>query len=631
MTIISDESSWKKEFRNGSAFVIALMWVAFQCYIAVFAGIPTNILRAVHVAFACSLVFMTKPVSENDTPAGFGLDMLCALLCLSTALFFLFNGQRYLTRIAYIANVYTEDLVMGVLTILLVIEACRRTLGMGMTLVALFFIGYSFVGPRLPGIFNHGGTSLSNFIELQFMTTNGLYGSPAGVSVDTIFYFMVFGAFLSATPAGRLFISLAQCLTCHAKGGAGKASVLTSVLFGMISGSAAANVATVGILTYPPMEKTGFRPIFGASILSIAGTSGQLIPPIMGAASFLMANFLGVSYFKIVTCAIIPSLLYVAACYFLVHFEAKRCNIPAPEVNMAEVRQQIRSYSYLSLPLVLLVVMIAAGRSLMYSAVFSIGALIVLCSFRKDTRMGFAKILRTAASGAISATIIAVPCAVAGIVAGVLTNTGFGLKVSALIVGVSQGNLMLALILTMVMVIVLGMGMPTSAAYIMSAVLLAPALQKMDVPPLVAHFFIFYYANLSTITPPVALASYTAAGIAKTPFWETGMEAFRLAMPVYLIPIVFAYSPALLGLGTPVQCAVSTFCTILAMLGMACAVIGYFDSALSMAQRLAAALGSAALVCPWTVCKVAGAAVLAVMGFWALKDRRPAAAAVLRK
>ena len=616
------DAAWKKEFRGNSTFIIALIWVAFQCYIAMLAGIPTNIQRAVHVAFACALVFLTKPALKEDGALGFSLDMACAVFCLTTAAFFLFNGQRYLSRIAYISPVFAEDLILGVLTILLVVECCRRSLGMGMTLVALFFIAYAFVGPWLPGIFNHGGSNLSGFVELQFMTTNGLYGSPAGVSVDTIFYFMIFGAFLSATPAGTLFISLAHCLTRRAIGGAGKASVLTSVLFGMISGSAAANVATVGILTYPPMEKAGFKPIFGASMLSIAGTSGQLIPPIMGAASFLMANFLGVSYFKIVACAIIPSFLYVLSCYFLVHFEAKRCAIPAPVVDMAEVKRQIKSYAHLSLPLILLVAMIAMGRSLMNSAVVSVGTLLLLCSLRKDTRMGVVEILKTMASGAVSAMVVAVPCAVAGIVAGILTNTGFGLKISALIASFSQGNLMLALLLSMAMIIILGMGMPTSAAYIMSAVLLAPALQKMDVPPLVAHFFIFYFANLSTITPPVALASYTAAGIAKTPFWETGMEAFRLGMPVYLIPIVFAYSPALLGLGSPLEILWGVGCTSVALLGMSAATIGYFNTALSMAQRLAITAGALAMICPWPASQAAGAAVLALTAFYLLKGRR---------
>ena len=605
-----DTESRKQQFRRRVSYVTALLWVFFQCYIAFSTSIPTNIQRSVHVSFACALVFLTKPVDHRDRTAGFALDMGCFGICVAAILFFVANGQRYLSRIAYISPVYLEDLVFGILILLLVVECCRRSLGIAMTLVAVFFIAYAFLGNYLPGILRHGGTDLVSFVEMQFMTTNGLYGTPTGVSLDTVFYFMIFGAFLAATPAGTLFISLAHYLTRRTRGGEGKATVLASVLFGMISGSAAANVATVGTLTYKSMEKAGFKPIFGASILSIAGTAGQLIPPIMGAAAFLMANFLGVSYFTIAVCAIIPSLLYVLAVYFLVHFEAKKCGIDKPELDVSRVKQEIKLYIHLLLPLVLLVTLIARGRSLMNAAVISVVLLIALCTLRKDTRMSIQVILKTMADGAMAAVVVAVPCAVAGIVSGILTNTGFGLKISALIAQVSQGNLLLALLLAMVMIIILGMGMPTSAAYIMSAVLLAPALQEMAVQAIVAHFFIFYFANLSTITPPVALASYTAAGIAKTPFWETGMEAFRLSIPIYLIPLVFAFSPALLGLGTAAEIVFSIVCTAAALLGLAVATIGYFDSPVTMPMRVLIGAASVLVIVPELLSTIIGAVIL---------------------
>ena len=524
------------------------------------------------------------------------------------------NGERFLSRIAYIAPVYLGDIVMGTLVIVLLIECCRRCLGMSMTLVVTFFIVYVFTGPYLPGIFQHRGSDFTSFIELQFMSTNGVYGTPTGVSVDTIFYFMIFGAFLAATPAGKLFISLAQFFTRKAKGGEGKATVLACALFGMISGSAAANVATVGMLTYPSMEKAGFRPIFAASILSVAGTAGQLIPPIMGAAAFLMADFLGVNYFIIVMCAIIPSMLYLLALYFLVHYESKKYNIQTPEMDIEDLKRQIKSFLYLMIPLVMLVALIGMGRSLMYSTMTSVAVLIVLCALKKESRMSILTILNTMVAGAVSSVVVAVPCAVAGIITGILTYTGFGLKVSALIAQVSQGSLLLALMLTMAMVIVLGMGLPTSAAYIMSAVLLAPAIQSLGVDPLVAHFFIFYFANLSTITPPVALASYAAAGIAKTPFWETGIYAFRLSLAIFTIPFVFVYSPALLGLGTVFEIVTSFTFMAFGLLGMAIAIIGFARYPVPMPIRIVLAVASIMLIYPETISSVIG--IVVVIACW---------------
>ena len=612
----------KAYFRKSSVWVIALIWVAFQLYIAFRAGIPTNVQRTVHVAFACALVFLTRPLQKNDELPWFSFDVVCASLCLVNVFYIMQNGQRFLSRIAYISPIYVNDIVIGTLTILLLIECCRRCLGMSMTLVVTFFIVYVFAGPVLPGIFRHRGTDFVRFIELQFMTTNGIYGTPTGVSVDTIFYFMIFGAFLAVTPAGKLFISLAQFLTRKAKGGEGKATVLACALFGMISGSAAANVATVGMLTYPSMKKAGFRPIFAASILSVAGTSGQLIPPIMGAAAFLMADFLGVNYFVIVMCAVIPSLLYLLALYFLVHYEAKKYDIQTPEMDIEDLKRQIKSFIYLMIPLIMLVVLIGMGRSLMYSTMTSVALLLVLCAFKKESRMGVRKILDTMVDGATSSVVVAVPCAVAGIITGILTYTGFGLKVSALIAQVSQGSLLLALLLTMAMVIVLGMGLPTSAAYIMSAVLLAPAIQSLGVDPLVAHFFIFYFANLSTITPPVALASYTAAGIAKTPFWETGIYAFRLSIAIFTIPFVFVYSPALLGLGSVTEIITGFAFMAFGLMGMAIAIIGFARYPVSMPMRILLAVASLMLIYPETISSIVG--VVIVISSWFYLNREQA-------
>lgn len=618
-------SPTQKNIRSITLKIIAMLWVIFQFYITFFIGIPTIVARSVHVAFAASIVFLIKPLSKDDKKYTFILDMLCSAFYIAAAIYLLNNGERYLSRMAYIDEIFPLDIIIGIIFITLLIETCRRTLGLSMTIVVLVFIGYVFFGSNLPGVFRHRGIDINSFIELQFMTTNGIFGTASGVSVDTVFYFMIFGAFLSATPAGKLFISLAKFATRKSKGGEGKTTIIACGLFGMISGSASANVASTGMLTYPAMEKAGFKPLFSASVLAIAGSGGQIIPPIMGAAAFLMADLLGISYFKIILYAIIPAVLYIMALYFLVHFEAKKCNIISEPVDVADLKKQIRDYFYLIIPLVMLVVFIGIGRSLMYSAVLSLIVLIVLCSFKAESRLSFKKIIDTLIDGAVSAVVVAIPCAIAGIVVGILTHTGFGLKVSAMIAAMAGGNLLLALFLTMIMVIILGMGMPTSAAYIMSAVLLAPALQKLGVMPVVAHMFIFYFANLSMITPPVALASYTAAGVAKTPFWETGIEAFKLSFVIFLIPYIFVYSPALLGIGTPIEIIKVVVTTVIGLIAMAISIIGFYKYKVSTAMRILLAAIALLLIIPEQITDIIGLVSFIAAVFYLTKEKKTAA------
>ncbi|NSW92922.1 MAG: TRAP transporter fused permease subunit [Firmicutes bacterium] len=615
-------TSTKKSIRSNTLKIVALLWVTFQFYIAFYIGIPTIVARTVHVAFAASIVYLTNPLSKDDNHYAFILDMLCSVFFVGATIFAIYNGERYLSRMAYIDPVFLFDKIMAITFIVLLIEACRRVLGLSMTVVVLVFISYVFFGSSLPGVFRHRGIDFISFIELQFMTTNGIFGTASGVSVSTVFYFMIFGAFLSATPAGKLFISLAKFATRKAKGGEGKTTIIACGLFGMISGAASANVASTGMLTYPAMEKAGFRPLFAASVLAIAGAGGQLIPPIMGAAAFLMADLVGVSYFNIILYATIPSILYIMSLYFLVHFEAKRCNIISEPVDIPDLKKQIRNYFYLLVPLVILVGLIATGKSLMYSAVLSLIVLVVLCTFKADSRLSFMKILDTLIKGAVSAVIIAIPCAIAGIIVGILTHTGLGLKVSSMIAAMAGGNLLLALFLSMLMVIVLGMGMPTSAAYIMSAVILAPALQKLGVMPIVAHMFIFYFANLSMITPPVALASYTAAGVAKTPFWGTGIEAFKLSMVIFLIPYIFVFSPALLGIGTPLEILWVVLTTSVGLIAMAIALIGFYKYKVPMVMRFVLAALSIMLIIPQLTTDIIGLAAFAATIFFLSREEK---------
>lgn len=575
-------SKLRKNIRNA----IALMWVCFQFYVCFKAGVSTIGLRGMHVGFAVAMVYLTKPMIKKDPVPAFIMDMALSLGGLLCGAYIFFDSSRIMSRMLYITKMTMSDLILGGIFIVLLIEACRRMLGLSMTIVCLIFIAYGLVGKSLPGVLAHRGMTLNSMIELQYVSTNGILGTAAGVSADTVFYFMIFGAFLSATPAGKLFISLARFVTQKTCGGEAKSMIIACGLFGMISGSAAANVASVGTLTYDSVTESGFRPKFAAAVLAIAGAGGQLIPPVMGAAAFLMADYVGMSYFKIVLYAIIPSVLYVLSLYFLVHYEAKRCGIEAHPVDTTVLKKMIFKYFYLLLPLILLVCLIAMGKTVRFASCYSIIALILMTSIQKESRMNIRQILNTFIDGAISAVIVAIPCAVAGIIVGILSYTSLGLTISSMISRMSGDRLWLALVLSMILVIIMGMGMPTSAAYIMSATLLAPAMTKIGVELIVAHFFIFYFANLSMITPPVALASYTAAGVAKTPFWETGIEAFKYSFIIFLIPYVFVYNPAVLGLGTPIEIITSVVPTVVGLWTVAIAMIGYMKDRIKAPVRI---------------------------------------------
>ncbi len=614
----------EQTIRNRLVYITALLWVAAQIYIA-FAPVPGMIIRPLHVSFCLILVFLLYPALKDRPGLSLALDAGPVLIVIFFMAYSVYYGDRIVTRLPFVDDLFTSDYFFNFALVVLLLEAGRRVLGWSMTIVALVFMAYSFFGANLPGILAHPIVSIADFVENQTMTSSGIYSSPIAASSDTIFYFMIFGAYLAATPAGTLFVAMAKYATRKAVGGAGKASIIASGLFGMISGSAAANVASVGTIVYPMMEKARYKPVFSAALLATAGTGGQLIPPVMGASAFIMADMIGVSYFKIVLCAIIPSMLYVGSLFWEVHLESYKQQMKPEILDKAELLGSIKRYFHLILPIVILVALIAWGRSLMYSALMSTLSLIVLCQLKKDTRISVAGIIKMAVDGAKSSVIVTLPCAIAGIVIGEVVYTGLGLRFSALIASVSAGNLLLALLLSTVMIIIMGMGMPTSAAYIMSAVLLAPAMQNLGIQPLVAHMFIFYFANMSMITPPVAIASYTAAGIAKTGLWETGVEAVRLALVLFLIPFVFVYNPGLLGIGSIYDIvSVTFFCTV-GVLSLGMGIIGHWRGNLSYLLRGAFIAAALCMIVPELVSSIIGIALFTLLLFYVqMRRRRPA-------
>lgn len=598
--------------RTRTAFIVSLCWLICQIYVA-FMAVPGMVVKPLHVGFTLLLVFMMKPLSKEHPTLSILIDSVCFLITLGFMGHILVHAERIVERIPFVDELLFTDKFYAFALVVFLMEAGRRYLGWSMTIIAAIFMAYSFFGKNLPGILGHSGVDILSFVENQVMTTGGIFSSPIAASADTIFYFMIFGAFLAATPAGKLFVSVAKYATRNSIGGAGKASIIASGLFGMISGSAAANVASVGVITYPMMQKGGFKPVFSAALLATAGTGGQLIPPVMGASAFIMADMIGVSYFKIIMCAILPSFLYVGSLLWEVHLEASKQQIKSEQIDSKEHLKVIKNYSHLVLPIVLLVACIALGRSLMYSALASTIALIVLCQLKKDTRLSVKEIIAMAVDGTKASVIVALPCALAGIVIGEVVFTGLGLRFSSIIASFSANNLFLALILSTIMIIIMGMGMPTSAAYIMSAVLLAPAMQNLGVEAIVAHMFIFYFANMSMITPPVAIASYTAAGIANTGLWATGIEAVRLALVLFMIPFVFIYNPALLGIGAPIDIIWVFFTCAVGIIGLGIGIIGYWKSTISKPVRALFIIAALLLIIPEIITDIVGLGMLFIL------------------
>ncbi len=616
-----------KRFLSFSALV-ALAWSGFQLYNA-YDPLHYMILRPLHVFLALALCFFVYPLSKDpEDRVRRGIDLVLSLISLGLAAYFLWDFERITTRTAFVDALTPLDYGLGVICVLVLLEASRRVAGIALTIILLVFIAYAILGPLIPGYMGHRGISFRHFIDLQFLSPSGIFTIPTGVSASIVFYFILFAAFLEVSGAGDLFIKLAFRLTGRARGGPAKAAVVASSLMGTVSGSAVANVAGTGIFTIPLMRKVGYSPTFAGAVEAAASTGGQLMPPIMGAAAFILAETIGLPYLQLVVAAILPAVIYYVSIYFMVDFQARRDGIrglppealPASEVPL--VRQ-----AHLGLPLVVLVATLAAGYSLLTVATSGIVTTVVVSYFRRDTWIGPEKFLAALESGARKSVSVAIPSAAAGIVIGVAVYTGLGIKLTSEIVELSHGFLFPALFIVMVACLILGMGMPTSAAYIMAAILLGQALQEFGLSALQAHMFIFYFAILSMVTPPIALSAYAAAGISGASMWSTGIQAFKLTFAGFLIPYALAYNPALLLEGSPWD-SLWVFATSVA--GVAClagSVIGHMLIRTGPVVRLALFAGSILLIVPELVTDAIGMSILvAVLGGQFIQQRRLLAA-----
>ncbi|MBP1157253.1 MULTISPECIES: TRAP transporter permease [unclassified Paenibacillus] len=606
-----------KKFVNLTS-VIAIGWSLFQLYTASFGSFTSMTQRAIHVAFALALTFCLMKQGEKETGKLIKyFNWLLAMVSLGIGAYIAVSAERLTSRIPYVDEMTSTDWILGVVLIVLLLEASRRTVGAAMTILALIFIAYGLWGQNMPGLLQHRGMSFEDMVNLQFLSIDGIFGAPVGVSVDFVFYFILFGAFLEVSGGGKLFIDIAHSVTRKLVGGSAKAAVVASSLMGTISGSAAANVASVGIFTIPLMRRTGFSAKFAATVESLASTGGQILPPIMGAAAFIMADMLGIPYAAICLAALIPAVLYYVAIYITVDLKAKKEGLgTAEEVEeFAEKKEKISKRLHLLIPLLVLVVFIFLGFTLQKAAFWSIIAIILVSWLRRDTRMTLIQLFEALASGAKQSIQVAIPCAVAGVIVGVIVYTGLGLKFTSLIIQFSFGNFVISLLLISLACIILGMGMPTTSAYIMAAVLMAPALQEFGVEKLTAHMFVFYLACLSMITPPVALATYSAAGIAGTKPFQTGLYAFYYAIPLLLIPFAFIMSPELLMMGEWYEIVMITAFTCVGIYSLCVGVVGFLFEKTSMVVRLGFYAASICLIVPEITSSIIGLIAFIALSF----------------
>lgn len=595
--------------------IIAIIMSLFHLYTAGFGTLLSVKQRSLHIIFAFALGFLLFPATKKSKKDRVSiLDIVFAILVV-IVFGYLFV---FVTEIANKGgNLNTIDLIFGSLAILITLEITRRVVGPELPIVAILFLLYAKFGPYLPGALGHRGYSFERIISHMYLTLEGILGIPIGVSATYVFLFILFGSFLDKTGVGKFFIDLAYSLTGHTKSGPAMTAVVASGLMGSISGSSVANTVTTGAFTIPLMKKTGYKPYFAGAVEATASTGGQIMPPVMGAAAFIMADFTGISYLYIIAAAAIPAILYYFAVGTMVHLEASKLGLKGlPREELPKLGKILKSNGYQLIPLLSIIFFLVKGYTAtlaaFYSIIISVIIAVIANFVKKEKTFGIKEFIGALEAGAKGSIGVACACACAGMIVGVVTLTGLGLKVAELIVTLAQGKLLLTLFFTMIASIILGMGLPTTAKYIVLATMAVPALLKLEVNLMAAHLFILYFGVIADITPPVALAAYAGAGIAGANSMKTGFQAVKLALAAFIVPYIFAVDSSLILVKDVTGTAV-TFIPIIeaipvivsAILGILClagAVEGYLVDECKVYERALLAIGALLLLKPglWT-------------------------------
>ncbi len=572
-----------KCWRQYITVIISVIFVVFQLYATLSGSITAQILRASHLAFVQLLAFLlfpaTKKMPRNTLPL---YDVLLGLVGAGCWMYIVINFQTLVRRSG---NNTTLDVIIGIIGILILFESCRRIVGLPIMTIATIFVIYAFAGKYLPGFLHHRGYSLQRVVCHLFYNTEGIMGTPIGACSTFIFLFILFGALLEKTGIGQFFIDVCNAIAGGASGGPAKVAVLSSALLGTVSGSSVSNTVGSGSFTIPMMKRLGYKGEFAGAVEASASTGGQLMPPIMGAAAFLMSESLGLPYITIVKAAIIPAVLYFTGIFITVHLEAKKLGLKGlPREQLPRFLPLFLSKGYMILPLVVIIWFLCSGKTAVFAALMGIVACLVigiavslvdLAKGRKPT-FGSKDIIDVMCAAARNIISVAIACGMAGIIIGVVTLTGLGLKLGAGLVSLAGGKLFLTLIFTMLASIILGMGAPTTANYLITSTITAGAIIQLGVQPLAAHMFAFYFGIIADITPPVALAAIAGAAIAKARPMKTAFNATKLAIGAFIIPYMFVYNSQMLMIDASIGRILFIIATaLIGMFGLSVALEGY--------------------------------------------------------
>ena len=639
-----------KRLRHFLAGTVAICWSTFQLYGAWNVTLDALILRAAHVSFALSLAYLLNPSFKSKPRLSFVIDSGLVILGIGVGLHIITDFDRLIQRVISVDEMTFWDLFFGILAVPLILEATRRAVRSALAIVGACFAIYALTGPYLFGTLKHSAANIAEWVEYLYLTTDGIFGVPTGVSATFVFLFILFVAFLQRTRVGQFYLDVAFALTGRARGGAAKASVVASSFFGTISGSAVANTVGTGSFTIPLIIKSGYKPYFAGAVEALSSTGGQLMPPIMGAAAFVMAELTGIPYWDICKSAAFPALLFYGAAFFMIHLEAVKTGLKGMDnEELPILMDTLKRGGHMVLPIVVLIIFLVLGYTVTKAALMSIISTVVVFvldrrsldalgritrGFSKGARDGIYSFGQEAASaivglgktldqGAKMAVTVAVACICAGIIVGVITLSGFGLRFSGLISAFSGGYVLFALVLVAMTSIILGMGMSTTADYITVSTLAVPALYVLGVNTLSAHMFAMYFACLSMISPPVALAAYAAAGIAQTGPWRVCFTAMRLGIVAYMIPFMFAYNPALLLVGPVGEVVQACVTSVIGVIALSGATIGFFFRRMNSIERILMGGAGISMVFPGLTSDYIGIPLVAVMVAWNYFTRTP--------
>ena len=598
------------------SFILAAIFCVFHCWTAMFGAAAGIGQKAIHLGLVLAIFFLDY-LAKDDRKWYCRLSDVFFILASVGSLIYIMSIDSTIDMRSGL--IYTYDIFFGVLLMVTLIEATRRAVGKSLAIVVIVFILYAFFGQYMPGFLVHAGMDISRLTSVVYLGTDGIYGTAIYASASYIVLFVILGAVFNETGVGDYFTKLASRVFGKFRGGPAKIAVVASGLFGSISGSAIANVIGTGTFTIPMMKKCGFEDEYAAAVEASASTGGQIMPPVMGATAFLIAEYLGIPYFSLVKAALFPAVLFYVAILMTVDLYARKHDIKGVPESELPTWKELGRNVYLILPLIYLIISMSVFKmSVTKSGITSIIATIVCTLFSARNRITLEKLKRIVKASINGAKPVAVACGVVGIIIGIVMGSGLGFRMSSMLIQISNGQLGILLVLTMVVSLILGMGVPTTAAYLMLALLVVPALKQMNVLPLAAHLFIFYFGIISNVTPPVALAAYAAAGVARCNPTKTGIFAFKLSLSGFILPFMFVYNPVLLMQGNWLEIIQSLITALLGIYSLSSALEGFvFKWNANKAERLVLLASALLLIVPGTLTDVIGLAVL--VGIFLLK------------